>query len=108
MTNKATERQASRPGLVGIITCEVVLSQADFFISVNGINPSEYGDYTINDIGCIVFRSNQSEVLTTPLPPALLDLVAVAPQALFVRVVDGVPDDAKILKHYDRETDNVH
>lgn len=99
-------RPATGPALVDF---EVVASDEDFFISVNGgLTPSECTAFAIGASGCMEFLMEGGyKLYSCPLPTNSLNVVTSREKVLFVLFENGEPCDAKELQRQVNEGETV-
>ncbi len=86
-------------GLANTLTSfEVVLSEDDFFVSVNGqVLPSECSGFSLDENNCLVLHHEHGDVVSFPVPNEFLELVKSSDRILFVKFDNGVVVDGQDL-----------
>jgi hypothetical protein len=85
---------------------DVVSSEDDFFISLNGqVLPSECTGYSIDENKCFVLHQEAGDVVTFPIPEFFQSYFMETEKILFVRFMNGEVFDANELS---KEEYHVH
>lgn len=81
-----------------LLNYEFVVSDDDFFVSVNGgCEPSKCDSYRIDGNGCFVLQGGIDEFVSVPIPAKFRELLADAQEIMFVHFENGEETDANVL-----------
>lgn len=85
-------------GAASLLSFELVFTDDDFFVSVNGdCLPSMCDGFSLNDAGCFVLRQGPVEYVSQPMPDAMVPLFAASDDVLFVRFLSEQNIDVMFL-----------
>lgn len=88
----------SRLTAAPLLNYELVATDDDFFVSVNGgCQPSKCESFRIDGNGCFVLQGGVDEFVSVPIPPAFRALLSEASEILFVHFENGEEMDANVL-----------
>lgn len=86
-------------GVAPLLSFEVVITDDDFFVSVNGdCLPSMCDGFSLNETGCFVLRQGPVEFVSAPMSPQFVSLFSTN-NVLFAQFLPNKEIDISFLPH---------